>query len=171
FSGSIGNFISSVTVGHSKPMLGSSAWPYMDLSDVSVSSESGGTLTITFSDDGFEGPAALVSDVGGVTWGTIHFEVWVDPDNTLLAKTTQIADLGSFAGGSFNGTTSGAFTTGAGPYSITQVAILTHPATGGNSISSFNLETKAVPEPATLGLLGVGLAALGFNARRRRNAA
>ena len=170
FNGTVGNFTLNVTTGVSKPVLGSPTWPNMDLNDISVSSKGGGTLTITFSDSGFtgfDGSAKLFSDVGGVTEGTARFQVWVDSDNTLLAKTTQIADLGSF-GGAFSGTTSGAFTTGAGPYAITQFAILTH--AGGRKSSSFNLHTKPVPEPATFGFLGIGLAGLGFIARRRRNA-
>jgi hypothetical protein len=148
FSGSIGNFNLNVTTGVSKPVLGSAAWPSMDLNDISVSSNGGGTLRITFSDNGFEGPCALSSDVSGVTQGTARFEVWVDPDNTLLAKTTQIADLGSFAGGHFSGTTPGAFTTGTDPYSITQVAILTY-AAGTARFTSLSPSTAppSLPSP------------------------
>jgi hypothetical protein len=67
FIGTVGTFNLNVTTGVSKPFLGSATWPKMDLNDISVSSNGGGTLTITFSDSGFEGPAALSSAVGGET--------------------------------------------------------------------------------------------------------
>src|SRR4051812_32429712 len=53
WNGSIGNWTMSTEVGTTFPVLGSLTNPQMDLAYDSVSNSAGGTITFTFSADGF----------------------------------------------------------------------------------------------------------------------
>ena len=169
YVGSIGNFSLNVAGGASYPLLGSAFAPHLDLASLNISSVTGGTLTIKLTDTGFinsnPGGFNLASAIGGGTSGTIKFATYFDQGNTPFATTHLIADLGtlssySFAGGSNNQINP------SGPYSLTLMGTIDHPAGGGyGQASSFNATLK-VPEPATAFLLLGGLLICGVIVRR-----
>ncbi len=166
FVGQVGDFDSfSVTIGSSKPQIGSATSPELSLVVSNLAASGGGTINIMLTDTDF-------TNVGGVpisflnlinsalaTTGDVTFEVWADNTNTEFGMGTQIgSDL----------TGSGVFdTSGLGiinpsnPYSLTLNLDVTVAA---GAVTQFDASTSgtAVPEPGTVILFGTGLAGLGF---------
>lgn len=175
-AGTFANFMLAISMGTTKPVIGSAASPHLDLASVNVTSLTAvaDTLTIKFTDTDFSDPLpglfGFSSEIGGVTDGTVTYATYFDNSNAAFGTGTLLSDLGSFSGGAFSGSAvaslSSLGTTPTGPYSLTMVTTVSNTA-GAGKITSYNA-TVSVPEPSTILLLGSGM--LGFAFLRRRKA-
>lgn len=159
-STNVGVWSLDINVGTTKPVLGSATSPKMDL-QIQASSTAAGFLWVTFSDSSF-GPASGTLSAafsGHILDGAAvnqNYSVYGDPANVVGAETVLIASTGTTALPSL-AAGSGPLTLGA-PFSLTQVEYIDGSA-GATSISMDSSFT-VVPEPGTLALGALGLAAL-----------
>jgi len=154
-------------------------------SSVSVTNTSGATHTLQMwvSSQDFTLPAgstlAAESAMGGsVNTPTVTptFQAYADKNNNLFGSGTAITDFtnglqnAGFNGSSFDtGSAFGSFSRLAGNYSMTTVVNLL--MTGGAKANFSSHENmRAVPEPASMLLLGSGLVGLARARRRARKA-
>jgi len=168
YNGAVGtNFIVNVTTGLTKPIIGSSTYPELDLNSVNVSSSGQGTLTISWTDTDFNLPDSLtgfVSKIGGTTAGTVDLWTYLDEGNSEFGEGTLLSHLGSFDSAAFSGSDVATINP-VDPFSLTLVAEINH--SGAGQVSSFDAGISPVPEPATMLLLGVGLCGLAFIGRKK----
>jgi hypothetical protein len=166
YIGAVGiNWTLNVTTGLSKPDLGSSTQPWMDLSSVNATSKGAGNLTIKFSDDNF-GPTSgkLTSTIGGTTQGSVTMKTYTDAANTIFGQGALLTSQGAFGTGPFTSTKSLSFTGGL-PYSLTEIATITHTK---RAVTSFNEELRVPDAGITLALLGSSLLGLAAFSRSRK---
>ncbi len=155
----------------------------LELSSANIENQSGAPLTVTLlaSQTDFTGPVTLVNNSGSLTFndnvgaGLSTLKFWADASNVQGANPTNTPGtlLESVSGtaatnpDSFSGSNIAPFVAG-GLFSMTEGAALDLIA--GGSVTGFNqsmVTLASVPEPMTLGILGMGLLGLGMVRHRR----
>lgn len=160
------NFI--VATGSSKPAIGSATHAELDLS-ANVTSLSSGTLTLEVTDTDFTPGAGIpifLSAIGGTLGaGSILTDnTFMDCTNVAFGQGTSLSTQSFSGGGGFSGNSTSAGSTCSFPFSLTEQITVSLP--GGGETTSFDAQL-AIPEPASVAILGMGLLAFAGLLRRR----
>jgi hypothetical protein len=163
--GTVGAWTINVDTGLTKPVQGSAANPYLDLSFIDGSAAAG-TLTLAFSDTDFgPGFGTAVAQIGGTATGTVAYATYWDPANVQFALTHLLTSQGPFGPGPYSGdVVGGTVSSPTGPYSLTQVITIAHRGAG---VSSGNADLRVADSGMSVTLLGAGIIALALFGRVR----
>lgn len=164
FNGALGVWTINVSTG-----ISDSPVPFIDLNSIDRS-KSAGTLTIWFSDTGFNKAGGAQTQIGGTTTGSVTFASWWDPQNRLfaglLAPGIPLTPSTTYSTRSFSGD---AFAPGSvdGVYSLTEMLKIKH---RGSATSSFDALITVPDSGTSVALLGTAiLGVFGLASARRRS--
>jgi hypothetical protein len=170
FFGTVGNFTVNVTLGSSKPLIGSPTNPMLNITSFSATSSAGGTLNIVLSDTGFGplGPPALfTTDINGTMLsGSLDAQTYFENGDHAFTTANMVGNVGPLTGVAGGSDTNMVADIGT-PFSMAMVVHVTHTGAG---VSTFDATARAtsVPEPSATLCLGIALFGLGSYAEWRR---
>ena len=167
FSGSVGQWTITVAAGVDFLLDGAATQPHLDVISLVSTGElapSPQTLTIEFSTDYSLGFGSLFdASIGGTTDGLVTASVLVDAAEIWSSGVITPVSGNAFA---YDDTF---INPASSDYSLTQRVQITHES-GVATATSFDYEVRyasEVPEPGTLALFGIGLAAFYLSRRRK----
>ena len=172
FIGAVGGWTSNVTSGFGPPF--EQLVPLLDISSFNASVGSGaGPMTILLSVTGLTGPSGIqtfLNSIGGTNsfaGTTVSTQAWLSNTNVAFCASTTcgvaITPVVTMSGAAFSGMANGSTVLGSGPFSVTLAVTIN--TDGQADTTSFD-DSLALPEPASLSLLGSGLLGFGMAFRR-----